>query len=59
LIGKPDAKRPLRRSKHRWKDNIKMKLKKIGLEGVELIHLTNTRDQWWALVNMVRNLWVP
>jgi hypothetical protein len=24
LVGKPEGKRPLRRPKHRWEDNIKM-----------------------------------
>jgi hypothetical protein len=32
-----------------------MDLKERGLEGVDLIYLTQDRDQWWALVNMVMN----
>jgi hypothetical protein len=36
-----------------------MDLKEIGSEGVDLIHLVQDRDQWWALVNMVMNLQVP
>jgi hypothetical protein len=29
LVGKQEGKRPLGRSRHRWKDNIKMDLKDI------------------------------
>jgi hypothetical protein len=30
LVGKPEAKRPLGRPKHRWEDNIKMDLREVG-----------------------------
>ena len=30
LVGKPKGKRTLRRLRCRWKDNIKMKVKRIG-----------------------------
>jgi hypothetical protein len=33
LVGKPEGKRPLRRPRRRWKDNIKMDLKEVGCEG--------------------------
>jgi hypothetical protein len=33
LVGKPDGKRPLVRSKHRWEDGVKMDLREIGLGG--------------------------
>jgi hypothetical protein len=33
LVGKPERKRPLRRPRWRWVDNIKMELRKIGLGG--------------------------
>jgi hypothetical protein len=26
---------------------------------VDWIHLAQDRNQWWTLVNMVMNLWVP
>jgi len=32
LVGKPEAKRLLRRHSHRWKDNIKINLEERGLE---------------------------
>jgi hypothetical protein len=38
LVGKPEGKRPLRRPRHKWEDNIKMDLQEVGgswgLEGV-------------------------
>jgi hypothetical protein len=30
LVGTPEEKRPLRRSRHRWEDNIKMDLQDVG-----------------------------
>jgi hypothetical protein len=40
-------------------DNIKMDLRAIEWDGMDLIDLTEGRDQWRALVNTVMNLWVP
>jgi hypothetical protein len=42
-----------------WEDNIRMNLRKIGWEGVNLMHLAQDRDQWRAVVNTIMNLWVP
>jgi hypothetical protein len=33
LVGKPEGKRPLGRARHRWEDNIKIYLQKVGLGG--------------------------
>ena len=30
LVGKPEGKRPLRRLRPKWEDNIKMDLQKVG-----------------------------
>jgi hypothetical protein len=54
LVGKPEEKRPLGR--HRWVDNIKMDFREIEWGGMDWIDLAQDRDQWKALVNMVRNL---
>jgi len=39
LVGKPEGKRPLRRPRRRWEDNIKMDLREVGggfcLDGVD------------------------
>jgi hypothetical protein len=59
LVGKPEGKSPLRRTRHRWVDNIKMDLGEIGRDGRDWIELTQDRDQWRALVNTVMNLRVP
>jgi hypothetical protein len=33
LVGKPEGKRPLGRPRRRWKDNIKMDYREIGIDG--------------------------
>jgi hypothetical protein len=30
LVGKPEGRRPLGRPRHRWEDNIKVDLQKVG-----------------------------
>jgi hypothetical protein len=59
LVGKPGRKRPPRRPKHRWENNIRMDLMEIGWESVDLMHLVQDRGQWWADENTILNLWVP
>jgi hypothetical protein len=39
LVAKPEGKRPLRRPRHRWEDNIKMDFREIGWGGVDWMHL--------------------
>jgi hypothetical protein len=58
LMGKPEGKRPLGRSRRRWEDNIKKDLREIGSGGMDWIHLAQDMNWWRALVNMVMNLWV-
>jgi hypothetical protein len=43
LVGKPEGKRPLRRPRRRWIDNIKMDLLEIGVSVVDWIGLTQDR----------------
>jgi hypothetical protein len=45
MVGKPEGKRPLRRPRSRWVDNIRMNLGEVGWGDVD-----------W---NAVMNLWVP
>jgi hypothetical protein len=59
LMGKPEGKRPLGRTKCRCVNNIKMDLREIGSDGMDWIDLAQDRDQWRALVNTVMNLRVP
>jgi hypothetical protein len=35
LVGKPEAKRPLGKQRHRWEDGIRMDLREIGWEDAE------------------------
>jgi hypothetical protein len=59
LVGRPQGKRPLGRSRRRWKNNIKMDVREIGIDGANWIQLAQDRVQWRACVNMVMNLRVP
>jgi hypothetical protein len=56
LVGKPERKRPLERSRRRWVDNIKLDVREIEWDGMGWINLAQGRDQWSALVSMVMNL---
>jgi hypothetical protein len=58
-VGKPEGKKPPRRPRCRWEDNIKMDLRKIGWGGMDWIDLAQDRAQWRALVSTVMNLRVP
>jgi hypothetical protein len=40
----------------RGKDNIKMNVKETGCKGVDWIHLTQDRIQWWILEGIAKNL---
>ena len=59
LVGKPDGKRPLRRPRRKWEDNIKMDLQEVGCWGMDWIDLAQDRDMWQALVNVVMDHLVP
>jgi hypothetical protein len=59
LIGRPEGKIPLGIAGRRWKDNIKMNLREIEIDGVNWIPLAQDRVHWWAFVNTVMHLWVP
>jgi hypothetical protein len=39
--------------------NSKIYLREIEWGGEDWIHMAQDKDQWWVLVNMVLNLWVP
>jgi hypothetical protein len=59
LMGKPEGKRPLGRSRSRWVDDVKMDLREIAWGGIDCIDLAKDMDQWRAPVNTVMNLRVP
>jgi hypothetical protein len=56
LVGRPEGKRPLRRPRCRWENEIRMDFRETGWEGVEWIQLALDGDRWWSLVDMVMNL---
>jgi hypothetical protein len=54
LVGKPEGKRPLGRTRCRWVGNVTMDLGEIGWAGV-----AQDRDEWRALVNAAKNCRAP
>ena len=58
LVGKPEGKRPLVRTRRRWEDNIKMDLREVGGVG-DWMELAQDRDRWRALVNTLMNIRFP
>jgi hypothetical protein len=58
-VEKPEGKRPLRRPRHKWENNIKTDRQDVGCGGMDCIDLVQDRDRWQALVKVVMNFWVP
>jgi hypothetical protein len=58
-VRKAEGKRPLRRPRCKWEDNIRMHLREIRWEGVDWMHLAQDRDKLQALVYTVMNRQVP
>ena len=46
LTSKPTGKRPLWRPRRRWKDNIRMDLKEIGINTRNWVGSAQDRDYW-------------
>jgi hypothetical protein len=60
LVGIPEGKRPLRRPRRKWVDNIRIDLGEVDWGDVDSIGLAqDRRNRWRALVNSVLNLRVP
>jgi len=59
LLGKPEGRRPLGRSRRRWVDNIRMDLQEVGCGYMDWIGLAQDRYRWWTLVSAVMNLRAP
>ena len=59
LVRKPKGKRPLRKPRRRWEDNIKMDLEEVEMGCGDWMELALDRDRWRALVSTVMNFRVP
>jgi len=59
LVGKPEGKRPLERTRRRWEGNIRMDLQEVGGSCGDWMELARDRDRCRVLVGTVRNLRVP
>ena len=58
LVGKPEGKRPLGRTRRRWV-NITMDLQEVGCGYMDWIGMAQDMDRWRMLLSTVMNLRVP
>ena len=58
-MGKPEEKRPLRRRWHRCGIDINTDLQAVGSGGMDWMDLTQDKNVWQGVVNVVMNLLVP
>jgi hypothetical protein len=59
LVRKSEGKRPCKKPRCTYEEKLELDLEEIMWEGVGWMQMTQDRDQWWALVIAVMNLWVP
>ena len=59
LMGRPEGKRPLGKTRRSLEDDIKMDLRDVGCYAGDWIDLAQNRVQWRAYVRTVMNLRVP
>ena len=59
LIGTPARKRPLGRPRRRWKDNIRMYLKEMGINTRNWVDMAQDRNNWRTLVIAALKLRFP
>jgi len=58
LVGKPEPKRPLRKLRRRWENDIRMDIKEIWGED-DWINVAQYMDHWWDLVTTLMNILIP
>jgi hypothetical protein len=58
-LGYKTGKRPLGRTRNRFKQKIELHHKEIGRDDMDSIHLAQVKDLWWAFVNKAMNLQIP
>jgi len=59
LVGKPEGRRPLGRSRRGWEDNSNTDLQEVGGGFGDWMELVQDRDRWRALASTVMNFRVP
>ena len=59
LVGRPEERRPLGRTRRRWVDNIRMDLQEVGCGYMDWIGRAQDKDRWRTFVSAVMNLRVP
>ena len=59
LLWKPEGRRPLGRTRHRWVDSIRMDFQEVLFRYMSWIGLAQDRDRWRTLVSAVMDLRVP
>jgi len=59
LMRKPEGRRPLRRHRRRWVDNIRTDLQEVRCGYMDWIGLAQDRDRWRTLVSAAMNLRIP
>ena len=59
MVGRPEGKRPVGRTRRRVEDDIRMDLQEVALGVMDWIDLAQGRDRWRSLVNAVMNLRGP
>jgi hypothetical protein len=55
LVGKPEERRPLGRSRRGCEGSVKMDLTEIVRDGIDWIGTAQERDKWQAVVRAVMN----
>jgi hypothetical protein len=55
----PERKRPIRRPRCRWADNVMIDFEELGWSSVNWIDLAQDTENWRGVVNAVMNVRVP
>ena len=53
------GRKPLGRPGYEWEDSTKLKLKELGCDSIDGIHVAQESDKWWVIVNVPINLQIP